>query len=188
MKKSASANGKSVVTFRADNFMDKLAAAAARENMTVGKWVKQQILTILENDDKTDSPVFNLANRIDDGEKKRVSVSLTPSEIDSINKLMEFTKTKTVSKMILAIIRAYLINLPIFSNEEIIELRQATIALQTIGRNINHIAVRYASGTVTEEDKFTQQELKVISDSYINYSNTVNKLLVTIHKRYCIKQ
>jgi hypothetical protein len=187
MEKSASANYGLVVHFRADNFADKLLAAAARDNMTVGKWVKSQILAILEIEKLKPEPLCQVTNSIDKGDKKRVSISLTSSELESIYRLMYVTKTKTVSKMLLKIIRAFMLNKPIFSHEEVVALRQATISMQTIGRNINHIAMHYASGTITEADKLTQEQLAALGNNFINYSNRVSKLIVTCNKRFGIK-
>lgn len=186
MEKSASARTGLVVHFRADNVADKLQAAAAKDNMTVGKWVKHQILHLLDTEETSEKAIFHITNRIDERKKKRISISLTQSELEAINILMNKTKIPSSSKMILKILRAYLLNFPIFSHEEVKELRQASIAMQTIGRNINHIAMHYASNTITEADRFTQEQLVTLSNNFIDYSNYVSKLIVSVNKRYGI--
>ena len=185
MEKSASAKTELIVHFRAsDTFAEELKAVAEENGVSVGRWVKKLVQDSLRQDSNNFDTKFDLSKSLDSDNKKRVSISLTSSELDAINILMKETKISTVSKMIVSIIRAMLVKNPIFSHEELVTLRRATIELQTIGRNINQIAIHYFIGKISEADRLTQKELESLSKNFITYSNYVNKVLVSSYKRY----
>lgn len=184
-KKSASATNELIVHFRAGRYSEKLKQVATKNNVSVGKWAKNKIFKILDGEEKNTDPDFSLSRRCLE-DKKRISISLTTSELEAIHILMNTTKTPTVSQMLVKIIRAFLLKKPIFSNDELIALRRATIELQALGRNINQIAIHYHIGKISEADKFTQKQLTDLSQQFIDFSDSVSRVLVSTYKRYGI--
>lgn len=189
MEKSASASETQVVSFKAGDYKDAIVAEAKRHNLSAGQWSKLVVLAALKNPPALPTtPRLNVAKAVELHGRHRVSLRLTDSEMEHTNKLMKETKTATPSKMLVSIIRSFLLEKPLYSQDEITELKRASMGMQIIGRNMNNIARNYVSGTPTEADIFTKKQLEALANDFITYSNYVNKLLMSTLKRHRIKE
>lgn len=188
MEKAQAQDENLVVSFRAGLYADEIKRAAEKHNLSVGKWAKKVVLAALENPPTLPiSPQLDTSRTIENRDFHRVSISLSDSEIEQINILMKNTKTANMSKMIVAIIRAFLLNKPIYSHDEVVELKRATHEMQTIGRNLNVIARNFIIGSISEADILTHQQLELLAENFLEYSNFVAKLLAASLKRHGIR-
>lgn len=118
-----------------------------RRNITSTELVKLALQQYL-NGDKKEKDITFLVDRKKRKERgsKRIEITLTASELEAIETVMQNTIHPSYQATIVGIIRAYLLNNPIFTINEVVALRKANSHLLTIGRNLNQFVVMVRKG------------------------------------------
>lgn len=110
---------------------------AKASNLSAANLLEQVVLAFLRLEQPEPSALVSAAAA--EGEKRKVWASLSVKEtqaLDELAKEMGWSRSKYLAQLF----RVHLSGTPRFSEKELAELRQVTMQLAALGRNVNQIA------------------------------------------------
>ncbi|HHQ6539541.1 TPA: hypothetical protein ACSTJY_004971 [Serratia fonticola] len=147
-------------------------------NSSVPAYVKRHIL-LLKRNDITFTPV-----QVENSSKKRFPIFLKNHEKELLKQAAERNGWSLSREIVFRLNSTLLnsLNEPCFFPEELLALRQSKNAIDTIGRNIQHIIRRERFITINDES--FRQEVRDLISLVEDQKKVVNKLISSVVNRW----
>lgn len=129
-----------VVSFRLGSLQDSFEKRCEVDNLKPAELIKVALRNYLSDEEKTVKDIsFSVEKLALDEPKKRIEVTLTESEISALETIKSLTVYQSYQAIIVGILRAYILNKPVFQIQEVEVLRRANTELNAMGRNFNQL-------------------------------------------------
>lgn len=129
-----------VLSFRLGSLEEAFYSYCKKEELKPSEVVKLALRAYLSSGKKPEKDIsFSVGKMALDAPKKRIEITLTESELEALEAVMNVTIYRSYQAVIVGILRAYFLNKPVFQTKEVEVLRQANAALNAMGRNFNQV-------------------------------------------------
>lgn len=157
---------KKITSFRLGDLQEEFDKKCQEEGLTATELIKLALQEYLKNNETISDISCAYKEKFKKDKKaKAVKIIFTESEIRALDTLKGDSINKNYQAIVTGIVRAFFLNTPVFSSEELETLKKANIELSAWGRNFNQLLKLFHSG-----ETFIIVELKelILTNNIIN--------------------